>query len=60
MAIIEKKESGTFTLQTRTSTYQMKVDRHGVLLHTYYGAKTDESDYSYLIMPADQIGRAHV
>lgn len=54
MAIIEKKESGTFTLQTRTSTYQMKVDRHGVLLHTYYGAKTDESDYSYLIMPADR------
>ena len=54
MAIIEKKEFGTFTLQTRTSTYQMKVDRHGVLLHTYYGAKTDESDYSYLIMPADR------
>lgn len=54
MAIIYQKESGLFTLQTRTGTYQMKADSHGVLLHTYYGAKTDESDYSYLIMPADR------
>ena len=54
MAIIYQKETGCFTLQTDTSTYQMKVDSHGVLLHTYYGAKTDETDYSYLIVDGDR------
>ena len=43
-----------FTLQTRGSTYQMKVDDHGMLLHTYFGEPTDETDYSYLICPGDR------
>lgn len=43
-----------FTLHTNNSTYQMKVDKHGTLLHTYYGRKTDETDYSYLDLPADR------
>jgi alpha-galactosidase len=47
-------ENNLFTLQTKNSTYQMKVDEKGILLHTYYGAKTDETDYSYLITPADR------
>ena len=54
MAVNYQKEKGLFTLHTKTSTYQMKVDGHGVLLHTYYGPKTDDSDYSYLIMPVDR------
>lgn len=54
MAISYRKETESFTLQTKTSTYQMKVDSHGVLLHTYYGAKTDETDYSYLIVNGDR------
>lgn len=54
MAVIYQEKSGLFTLQTKTTTYQMKVDKYGVLLHTYYGPKTDASDYSYLIMPADR------
>lgn len=54
MSVIFRKEEGTFTLQTKTTTYQMKVDSHGVLLHTYYGPKTDVTDYSYLIVKADR------
>lgn len=47
-------EKNLFTLQTLDSTYQMKVDDHGVLLHTYYGAAADETDFSYLIGPEDR------
>lgn len=43
-----------FTLHTDNSTYQMKVDEKGILLHTYYGKRTDETDYSYLIALADR------
>lgn len=52
MAIIIR--DNVFTLHTNSSTYQMKVDAKGVLLHTYYGRKTDETDYSYLIQAADR------
>ncbi len=31
----------------------MKVDEQGVLLHTYFGALADDSDFSYLIVPED-------
>lgn len=31
----------------------MKADEHGFLLHTYYGAPVDDSDFSYLIVPDD-------
>ena len=46
-----KVNNNIFTLHTKKSTYQMKVDDKGILLHTYYGSRTDETDYSYLIMP---------
>ena len=52
MAIIIK--NNVFTLQTKNSTYQMKADSKGILLHTYYGRKTDETDYSYMISMADR------
>lgn len=54
MAIRFDKKNKTLTLQTNKSTYQMKIDSYGVLLHTYFGKKTDDSDYSYLIMPANR------
>ena len=54
MAIIYSEQTKTFTIHTEKSTYQMKVDQHGMLLHTYFGAPTDESDYSYLIVPEDR------
>lgn len=52
MAIIINKD--IFTIQTKNSTYQMKVDHYGVLLHTYYGEKTDNSDKSLLYYQADR------
>lgn len=47
MAIIVKDL--VFTIHTQNSTYQMKVDDQKTLLHTYYGARADETDFSYLI-----------
>lgn len=39
MSIHYHAEERLFTLNTAHTTYQMKVDRLGVLLHLYYGAK---------------------
>ncbi len=54
MAIIWNQDDRTLTLQTDGSTYQMKIDNHNVLLHTYYGKKTELFDYSYLIDHRDR------
>ena len=54
MAVRFDEKKNLFTLQTLDSTYQMKVDDHGVLLHTYAGAPADETDFSYLIGPEDR------
>lgn len=54
MAVRFDEKKNLFTLQTLDSTYQMKVDDHGVLLYTYYGAPADETDFSYLIGPEDR------
>ena len=53
MAIVFDKENRLFTLCTKNSMYQMKADDKGILLHTYYGRKTDICDYSYLIQRRD-------
>ncbi len=46
MAIGYNQEQKVFTLQTKHSTYQMKVDSYGFLLHLYYGGRVDGSmDY---------------
>ena len=39
MAITYNQENHIFTLNTKYSTYQMKVDEFGILLHLYYGGK---------------------
>ena len=54
MAVYVNEKQRTFTLQTKNTTYQMKVDAYGMLLHTYYGEKTDNSDLSYRIPPDDR------
>lgn len=54
MAIIIDDQRRVFTLQTQNSTYQMKADAQNVLLHTYYGEKTDNSDKSLLLYKADR------
>ncbi|MDO4275563.1 MAG: alpha-galactosidase [Eubacteriales bacterium] len=53
MAIILNEKQSLFTLQTKNSMYQMKADEYGALLHTYYGKKTENIDYSYLISMQD-------
>ncbi len=53
MAIWYQKENRTFTLQTAHTTYQMKVDDFGFLLHLYYGGKT-EGDMDYLLTYYDR------
>lgn len=46
MAISYQSEKRIFTLQTENTTYQMKVDDFGFLLHLYYGGKiSGEMDY---------------
>lgn len=46
--------NNTITLQTVRSTYQMKIDSNGVLLHTYYGQKIGGGDMSYRIQYLDR------
>ena len=43
-----------FTLHTAHSTYQMKVDAYGFLLHTYYGSRVENTDMSYTIQCIDR------
>ena len=47
MGIIYDRARGTITLQTKNTTYQMKADEIGTLLHCYYGPRVGEEDLSY-------------
>ena len=53
MSIQFHEQTGIFSLETEHSLYQMKADRTGVLLHLYYGRKTDE-EMDYLIRYTDR------
>lgn len=53
MAIIYNPNQRVFTLHTKHSTYQMKVDSLGYLLHLYYGAKNNSS-MEYVLTYADR------
>ena len=44
MPILVNDKRNLFTLHTKRSTYQMKVDALGTLLHTYYGSRIGETD----------------
>lgn len=54
MAILVDEKKKVFTLHTKNTTYQMKADDFGTLLHVYYGQRTDDSDKSYLICCRDR------
>ena len=54
MAILFDSTNRLFTLQTDHNMYQMKADRYGVLLHTWFGMKGSAFDYSYRIAYADR------
>ena len=53
MAITIQENGRLFTINTRNTTYQMKADRYGVLLHLYYGRRT-EGSMEYLLTYADR------
>ena len=53
MAVIYEEKEKVFTLHTRNTTYQMKADDLGYLLHLYYGRKT-EGCMDYLLHFADR------
>ncbi len=52
--IIYDAKDRLFTLHTKNTTYQMKADGYGVLLHTYYGPRIAGGDLSRLIRYADR------
>ena len=54
MPIVLNREAGLITIQTKSSSYQMKADGLGVLLHTYYGGKIQPEDMSYQICSIDR------
>ena len=39
MPVLYDAMSGTITLHTLHTTYQMKAAHHGLLLHVYYGPR---------------------
>ncbi len=53
MGIIYQEKERLFTLHTERTTYQMKVDQYGYLLHLYYGGRTDGS-MEYLLSYSDR------
>ena len=53
MSIQFHEQGRVFSLTTAHSLYQMKADSTGVLLHLYYGKKTDQ-DMSYRIRYTDR------
>lgn len=53
MAILFQQDERTFTLQTEQTTYQMKIDDFGYLLHLYYGEKIS-GNMDYLLTYYDR------
>ena len=53
MAVHYDETRKIFSLQTKNSTYQLQIDRFGVLLNLYYGSRT-ESPMDYLLTYADR------
>ena len=54
MSIVVDEKRKLFTLHTKNTTYQIKADIIGTLLHVYYGEKTDDSDKSYAVCISDR------
>ena len=46
MSIIFNEEAKAFTLNTKSSTYQMQVGLYGHLLHLYYGEPLFENEFA--------------
>lgn len=55
MSLLYDSTTKTFTIHTDHTTYQMRVDEHGYLVHLYYGART-EGQMGYVVTYADRSG----
>ena len=53
MAITVQENGKLFTIHTNNTSYQMKADQYGVLLHLYYGRRT-EGSAEYLLTYGDR------
>ena len=47
MAILRNDTDKTFTLVTKSTMYQLKIDDMGLLVNTYYGEKMEYMDMDY-------------
>lgn len=54
MAIIFNEEKKTFTLNTKNTSYQMKIGNLEYLKHLYYGPSIEDEDLSYQIKRYDR------
>lgn len=54
MAIKYNADNKTFVLETRNSSYFMKISRYGNLLHLYYGDRLPDENLDYLIQVQDR------
>ena len=54
MAIKYNADRKTFILETRNSSYLMKVSRYGNLLHLYYGKKIPDKNLDFLLKFQDR------
>ena len=54
MSILFNENRKTITIHTENTTYQMRIDPHGFLQHTYYGKRIADEDMSYLILNYDR------
>lgn len=53
MAIIFDENNRLITLNTKNSSYQMKIDEYGFLLHLYYGKRTN-GNMDYILVNLDR------
>lgn len=54
MSIQYSENNQVFTLQTRNSTYQMKIGSYNYLMHLYYGKKIIDQNTDYLVTYYDR------
>ena len=54
MSITYNESTKTFLLNTKNSSYAMKIAPYGYLLHLYYGRLIPDSDLDYLIQFQDR------
>ncbi len=54
MSITYLENSGIISIDTKSSTYQMRIGQHGFLQHLYYGSRIGHEDMSYLYRDYDR------